>query len=98
MINAVVRSTVMSVIMYISFPRQFSLDHDYHGIQVVLIHIFLLTHIKIHIILKNKFLIIKAKYILKYDIRIFTESIVCHTDSINYDIGFLSIIIYIVNI
>ena len=62
MINAVVRSTVMSVIMYISFPRQFSLDHDYHGIQVVLIHIFLLTHIKIHIILKNKLLIIKAKY------------------------------------
>jgi hypothetical protein len=63
MINAVVRSTVMSVMMYISFPRQLSLDNDYHGIQVVLIHIFLLTHIKIHIILKNKFLmIIKAKY------------------------------------
>src|SRR5215211_9064626 len=62
MINAVVRSTVMSVMMYISFPRQLSLDNDYHGIQLVLIHIFLLTHIKIHIILKNKFLIIKAKY------------------------------------
>jgi hypothetical protein len=46
----------------------------------------------------DKFLIIKAKYILKYDIRISTESIVCHTDSINYDIGFLSIIIYFVNI
>ena len=38
------------------------------------------------------------KYILKYDIRILTESIVCYTDTINYDIGFLSIIIYIVNI
>jgi hypothetical protein len=62
MINAVVRSTVMSVMMYISFPRQLSLDNDYHGIQLVLIHIFLLTHIKIHIILKNRFLIIKAKY------------------------------------
>jgi hypothetical protein len=63
MINAVVRSTVISVMMYISFPRQLSLDNDYHGIQVILIHIFLLTHIKIHIILKNKLLIIiKAKY------------------------------------
>ena len=46
----------------------------------------------------NKFLTIKAKYILKYDIRIFTESIVCHTETINYDIGFLYIIIYFVNI
>ena len=46
---------------------------------------------------KINFLIIKAKYILKYDIRISTESIVCHTDSINYEIGFLYIIIYIVN-
>ena len=27
-----------------------------------------------------------------------TESIVCHTDSINYEIGFLYIIIYFVNI
>ena len=54
----------LSVIMYISFPRQFSLDHDYHDIRVVLIHIFLLTYIKIHIILKNKFLIIKAKYMI----------------------------------
>jgi len=52
----------MSVTMYISFPRQLSLDNDYHGIQVVLIYIFLLTHIKIHIILKNKFLMIKSKY------------------------------------
>ena len=47
---------------------------------------------------KKKFLTIKTKYILKYDIRISTESIVCHTNSINYDIGFLSIIIYFVNI
>jgi hypothetical protein len=61
----------MSVMMYISFPRQFSLDHDYHGIQVVLIHIFLLTHIKIHIILKNKFLIIKAKYMILLSIIVF---------------------------
>ena len=52
----------LSVIMYISFPRQFSLDYDYYDIRVVLIHIFLLTYIKIHIILKNKFLIINAKY------------------------------------
>ena len=44
------------------------------------------------------FLIIKSKYSLKYDIRIFTESIVCHTDTINYEIGFLYIIIYFVNI
>jgi hypothetical protein len=51
MINAVVRSTVMSVMMYISFPRQLSLDNDYHGIQLVLIHIFL-----------KKVPIIKAKY------------------------------------
>ena len=42
---------------------------------------------------KNKFLTIKAKYLLKYDIRISTESIVCHTDTINYEIGFLYIII-----
>ena len=43
------------------------------------------------------FPIIKSKYILKYDIRIFTESIVCYTDSINYDIGFLSIMTFHVN-
>ena len=39
------------------------------------------------IIIKNNlelFLTIKAKYILKYDIRISTEAIVCHTDTINY--------------
>ena len=44
------------------------------------------------------YLIINAKYILKYDIRISTESIFCHTDTINYEIGFLYIIIYFVNI
>ena len=48
--------------------------------------------------IENKFLTIKSKYILKYDIRISIESIVCHIDTINYEIGFLYIIIYIVNI
>ena len=46
----------------------------------------------------NKFLTIKAKYILKYDIRISTASIVCKTNSINYEICFLYIIIYFVNV
>jgi len=38
---------------------------------------------------QKKFLTIKSKYSLKYDMRISTESIVCHTSTINYEIGFL---------